>query len=66
MKSVLLLLAIYSLIFHQWHKEKGSAKSRLTQNQQFLVEKKSSDHYNAVRYTVAAQFLNLYSSLNKR
>ncbi len=66
MKSVLLLLAIYSLIFHQWHKEKGSAQARVNQDQKLLVEKKNSEHYNSVRYTVAAQFLNLYSSLNKR
>ena len=66
MKNVLLLLAIYSLIFHQWHKEKGSAQSRVNQNQQLLVEKKSLEQYEAARYTVAAQFLNLYSSLNKR
>ena len=65
MKSVLLLAAIYSLIIHQWHKEKGTALARMNESQRYLVEKKQQDERNAVRFTVAAQFLNMYSKLAK-
>lgn len=66
MKSVLLLLAIYSLIFHQWQKEKGTAEARLNPDRKLLVEKKDQEQQEAVRFTAAAQFSNLYSRLNNR
>jgi hypothetical protein len=65
MKSVLLLAAVYSLIIHQWHKEKGTALAKMNQNQKYLVEKKENEQQNAVRFTAAAQFLNIYSKLSK-
>ena len=65
MKSVLLLAAVYSLIIHQWNKEKGTALAKMNQNQKYLVEKKENEQQNAVRFTAAAQFLNIYSKLSK-
>ena len=40
MKCFLLLAAVYSLIIHQWHKEKETAKSQLQADRQVNLAKK--------------------------
>jgi hypothetical protein len=62
MKCVLLLAAVYSLIIHQWHKEKGTSLARVAQQQQ-LVVKAGARTISPVHYSAATQFFALYSNL---
>jgi hypothetical protein len=61
MKCVLLLAAVYSLIIHQWHKEKGTSLAKVTQNQKMIV-KTGQQGTSAVQFTAATQFFALHSS----
>lgn len=62
MKCVLLLAAVYSLIIHQWHKDKGTSLAKINQHQKLEV-KKDREMESPAQFTTAAQFISLSSNL---
>jgi hypothetical protein len=61
MKSILLLAAVYSLIIHQWHKEKQGDK--VLKAGVAVAEKKIESNGENARHTAAVQFMAMYRKL---
>lgn len=63
MKSILLLAAVYSLIIHQWHKEKGVQQEKKPVKE--AVQAQANMDKEQANHTSAFQFLALYSRMIK-
>ena len=63
MKCVLLLAAVYSLIIHQWYKEKGTSLATVQSLQEAAGKVIASGNTATVNYNQGPHFLVLNSVL---